>query len=104
VLLTEPSIQLYTVGQDVADGIRSLSHLDYLIFKIIRVTDFQVPSRGRLPGLRYKTAERGSRQHTQQAQSGTTAMAWISTLARFSIKETTCTAAMVGKFRPQISR
>lgn len=42
--------------------------------------------------------------HAAKPQSGTTAVAWISILARSSTSETTCIAAMAGKCRPMMSR
>ena len=54
-----------------------------------------------------KPGARGRRLHLTAFcphQSGTTAIAWISTLARSSISATTCTAAIAGKCRPITSR
>ena len=49
---------------------------------------------------------RGARDHGEPSdgQSGKTAMAWISTLARSSTRADTSTAAMAGKLRPITSR
>ncbi|RUV08943.1 MAG: hypothetical protein EOS23_22145 [Mesorhizobium sp.] len=46
---------------------------------------------------------RGERKHASP-QSGITAVAWISTLARSSTSAITCMAAMAGKCRPMTSR
>ncbi|RWO94278.1 MAG: hypothetical protein EOQ98_31630 [Mesorhizobium sp.] len=44
------------------------------------------------------------RREAPRRQSGITAVAWISTLARSSTSAMTCMAAMAGKCRPMTSR